>query len=187
MITNTCLGGVICHELNLRFLTPMVNCGIRESVEFFAFVSHLSYYLSLPLQFDESYNGHPVGILIGEYGTIHLYFTHDYSEVTVRKNWEKRVKRVNYDNVVVIMDGDAYSDSVIYEFDNLPIERKVVLTPKEYPNLHSVFTIKNSQYKQGLLLSKGLAHGQVKWFEIFDYVHFINTGEIRANELFKNH
>lgn len=39
LITNTCIGGIIFHDLHLRFCSPTINCGIRDHDEFCYFVA----------------------------------------------------------------------------------------------------------------------------------------------------
>lgn len=46
LITNTCIGGIIFHDLHLRFCSPTINCGIRDHDEFLLFCGNLQYYLS---------------------------------------------------------------------------------------------------------------------------------------------
>ena len=70
LITNTCIGGILYHELHLKFCSPTINCGIRVPEEFITFCEHLDTYLSLPIDFVSSQWKYPVGILHGEFGDI---------------------------------------------------------------------------------------------------------------------
>jgi len=186
LITNTCIGGIISHELHLQFLSPIVNCGIVDHYEFLNFCEHLDYYLTLPLNFVESGRSYPMAVLHGEYGDVTVDFRHYHSQAEAKEKWEARIKRMRWDNLYVLMDGDNCSDDQVAAFDNLPEERKVIITRKEYPELKSVFAITRSDYVQGDILKYGLMKGSVRWFEVFDYVHFFNTGKIRGNALFRN-
>lgn len=186
IIANTCLGGIISHELNQRFCSPTINLGIRIHDEFFAFVEHLDYYLTLPLDFIPTEFHYPVAILHGEYGDVTIYFTHYKNQEQALNKWRERIPRINRDNIFLIMDGDNCSDEQVEHFGRLPIEKKVVITMKPYPAIPSVFPIVHHKYKQGDLLKYGMMDESVRWLEVFDYVHFLNTGEIRANALFRN-
>lgn len=186
IIANTCLGGLIYHQLGEQFCSPTINCGIREPSEFNIFAANLRYYLSLPIDFIPSRFQYPVGVLHGEFGDVTVYFTHYHSEKEAKTKWESRAKRVRYDNVFLLVDGDNCPDQDVYDFDKIPIKNKALISMKEYSGLTSVFTIKNPKYEQGDLLKKKLLHGSLYWFEIFDYVHYFNKGELRTRRLFKN-
>lgn len=186
IIANTCVGGLMSHELNQRFCSPMVNLAIYNHDEFFPFVEHLDYYLELPIEFVPSNYHFPVGILHGEYGNVEIYFVHYTSEDQALNKWRERIPRINRDNMFLIMDGDNCSDEQVEKFSRLPIDNKVIFTMKPYPEIPSVFPITHPQFTQGSLLKNGLKDGALRWFEVFDYVHFFNTGEIRENALFRN-
>ena len=186
LITNTCIGGVLFHDLHLRFCSPTINCGIRDHDEYLLFCTHLRHYLSLPLDFVPSKWKYPVAVLHGEVGDVTVYFTHYHSEEEARSKWRERTARVRYDNLIVLMDGDNCDDCHVETFDRLPIGRKVIITMKEYPQCHSVFAIRRKDYPQGNLLEYGLLRGGARWYELFDYVHFFNTGKIRRNVFFRN-
>ncbi|MBQ6068561.1 MAG: DUF1919 domain-containing protein [Bacteroidales bacterium] len=186
LITNTCMGGIIFHELKLRFCSPTINCGIRDHDEYLLFCAHLEHYLSLDIDFVQSKWKYPVGILHGDPGDVWVYFTHYHSVEEARSKWMERRARVRYDNLVVMMDGDNCLDYHVEAFDRLPMDRKVILTMKEFPQCKSVFAIKRKDYPQGDILEYGLLHGGARWYELFDFVHFFNTGEIRNNALFRN-
>ena len=186
LITNTCIGGLIYHELHLRFCSPTINLGIRIPEEFIIFCEHLDEYLSLPIDFIPSEWGYPVGILHGGFGDIKVYFTHYKTEQEARIKWSERVERVDYNNLFVLMDGDDCSDEQVEMFDRLSVKNKVIITMKEYPQYKSVFTIRRNDYPQGKILEYGLLHGGARWYELFDFVHFLNTGNIRTNAFFHN-
>ena len=186
LITNTCIGGILFHELGLRFCSPTINCGIRDHDEFLLFCNHLEHYLSLPVEFVPSQWKYPVGVLRGEWGDVKVYFTHYRSQEEADSKWKERTARVKYDNLMVLMDGDNCYDSHVEAFDRLPQQRKVIITMKEYPQCQSVFAIKRKDYPQGKLLEYGLLRGGARWYELFDFVHFFNTGKIRNNVFFRN-
>ena len=186
LITNTCVGGILFHDLHLRFCSPTINCGIRDHDEFLTFCGHLEHYLSLPVVMVPSQWSYPVGVLHGDWGDVRVYFTHYHSEEEALTKWEERKARVQYNNLMVLMDGDNCHDCHVEAFDKLPQQRKVIITMKEYPQYRSVFAIKRKDYPQGKLLEYGLLHGGARWYELFDYVHFFNTGKIRGNVFYHN-
>ena len=186
LITNTCIGGIIFHDLHLRFCSPTINCGILDHDEFLLFCGNLQHYLSLPIEFIVSQWKYPVGVLHGSFGDVTINFAHYHSEEEALNKWKERTSRVRYDNLLVLMDGDNCSDNQVKGFNQLPQSRKVIITMKEYPQYQSVYAINRKDYPQGKLLEFGLLHGGARWYELFDYVHFFNTGEIRNNVFFRN-
>ena len=186
LITNTCIGGIMYHELKLRFLSPTINCGIRNHEEFFTFCRYLEHYLSLPLDFIPSQWKYPVAVLHGEHGDITVYFTHYHSQAEAQNKWEERKKRVNPNNTIILMDGDNCTEQQVKAFDSLPQKHKVIITMTEYPEIKSVWAITHPDYRQAQILEYGLWNHTIRWYELFDYVHFFNTGKIRNNALFHN-
>jgi len=186
LITNTCIGGIIYHELNLQFLSPTINCSINEHDEFITFSRNIEHYLSLPLDFIPSKWEYPVAVLHGEPGDVTVHFVHYHSEQEAKTKWEERKKRLKWDNLFVMMDGDNCSDEQVKAFDDMPIKNKVIITMKDYPMYRSVYAIKRPDYVQGDILKYGLMRGAVRGFELFDFVHFFNTGKIKKNALFRN-
>lgn len=189
IIANTCIGGILSHELNLKFLSPTVNVGVFNNEEFFTLCQHLKYYMTLeheligPTPDNHFFNTK----LYGKYGDITFTFGHFNSVNEITQQWEKRKKRINYNNIFIIMDGDNCSDRIVGEFNNLPYKNKVIITKKAYPDNPSVFAITNPNYHKGDILKYGLMNESARWFELFDYVHFFNTGNIRTNALFRHY
>ena len=62
ILTDTCIGGVIYHELGLQFLSPTINLWMHDK-DFYKFVNNLGYYLALPLKFVEGIENYPTAYL----------------------------------------------------------------------------------------------------------------------------
>lgn len=50
ILSNNCLGGVICHELGLRFLSPTINLWMTPS-DFIKYCANLRHYSACKLRF----------------------------------------------------------------------------------------------------------------------------------------
>ncbi len=105
LISNDCIGGVICHDLGEQFRSPLVNVGISND-SYLDFVQNLEYYLSCEIKEkkDDS-KPYPVGILIpkdNEHIAVELNFVHDHSYEAACQSWKKRCTRVNYDSLYFI-------------------------------------------------------------------------------------
>jgi uncharacterized protein (DUF1919 family) len=177
IISSNCLGGVIYHELHLQFKSPTINMYI-EAKDFIKFCKNLEFYLKQELKYlncDE--DGHP----IVELYDIKLHCIHYKDFEEVKQCWNKRVKRVNLDNLFFIMrerDGCTYQD--IIEFDKLPYKNKVIFVHKEMPEIKSAYYIKNTEVNDdpnnkiiGLTAYEGIYTGK-RYIDEFDYVGFLN-------------
>lgn len=67
--------------------------------DFLKFVLNLKEYISKDLIFVEREYDDPVGLL----DDIRIYFNYSKTEEEARLNWDKRKKRINYDNLFIIM------------------------------------------------------------------------------------
>jgi len=185
LITNTCIGGIVYHDLGLRFLSPTINCGIRDHAEFFTFCIHLRHYLSLPLDFITTQWSYPVATLHGDYGDVTVYFSHYKTREQAADRWEERKGRVNWDNIVVLMDGDNCTPDQVAAFAALPQSHKVIFTMSQRASCACEFPLNHPDYKPTELLEYGPLHGALRWYELLDVVQFLNSGRIRRNPLAK--
>lgn len=72
---------------------------------------------------------------------IEIHFLHYKSEEEARVKWKKRVKRINYDNMLVkFCDRDECTEQHIKEFDNLQFKNKICFSSKKYKEYESVVT-----------------------------------------------
>lgn len=135
ILSNCCLGGMLYRKLGLEMLSPTINmfCLGKDWIEF---VSNYKYYLKCEMKqyIDEvSMNGlrgteqfFPKGILDEK---LIWYFNHDKTAEGAINNWNRRCKRVNLDNVVVVEI--ILNDDAAYAFDALPTKRKLGIYHKD--------------------------------------------------------
>lgn len=128
ILSSNCWAGVCYHRLGLEFLSPTINM-FFNCHDFIKFMKDLDYYLSLPVEFVEMcfettlQRDYPVGLI----GDIRLNFNHytDFNDAVAC--WEKRKKRLNKNNIVVVSYTDCEDDATA--FDNLPYANKMQFTP----------------------------------------------------------
>ena len=196
IISNTCIGGVITHAVGEQFRSPTVNLVIYEE-EFLTFCEHLADYARcelVPADPDLAARmGHPVGTLLGsEAGLpdITVYFVHYKTFDEARAAWHKRFARVNYNNLFFLMDrGMDARPEILDRFHALPYPHKVFFThredPERWPNTFRLSYYTERDYKVGFMYTfvrRGLL--QYRVLDEFDFVHWLNTGEIRRNPIF---
>lgn len=181
LITNNCIGGIISHDMHLRFLSPTINLGFDDA-EFIRFVANLDEYLRLPVEeVVEKKCDYPVGVIHGSAGMVRIFFMHYKTFEEAVAKWEERKKRVNMDNIYVIMEGNSCDEKMLEDFDKLDFEHKVVLTDGIHENIRSSFPILGDFYGKSYWYGKLLEYpknGFHRYLECFDYVKFFNTGMI---------
>lgn len=145
IISNTCIGGIIYNDLKVPFFSPTINLYIRPK-DFVKFCNNLKLYIDLPLE-EVPYNKE-IGYPVVKLGDILLYCKHYNSFEDFRKAWERRIKRINWNNLFIIMtDRDfippvknnveitSCSEEVLKKFDNLPFKDKIcIVKNKRYCN-----------------------------------------------------
>lgn len=124
LLCNNCLGGVIFHELNLKFLSPTINLWMYPA-DFIKYCSNLSHYSKCNLEFVDFYRyfpnfqgkSYPVALL----DDIVIFFQHYKTEDEARKKWEERTKRINYDNIhCILSERDGCTIEHLKAFSKLP-------------------------------------------------------------------
>ena len=88
------MGGVILHELGERFNSPTVNLFFKAE-DYLKFLENLDYYLKQALVEVESEKNYPVAKL----DDITIYFMHYSSFDEAKTTWQKRVARINKNNL----------------------------------------------------------------------------------------
>lgn len=177
IISINCNGCTISHDLGLRFNSQFVNLWLSPS-DFLEYVKNMDYYNSIPLSFikDEKYS-HPVGYVDG----LKIYFTHYLSESDARMKWEERKKRINKNNIFLMMtDQEGCTIEQMREFDALPYNNKVIFTHIPYKDIKSAFYIKGFENNNmvGKLNGWTGKFSIKKYYDQFDYVKWFNEGII---------
>lgn len=175
IISNNCVGGIICHDLGLKFNSPCVNQGMIAR-DYIKFLKDMDYYLSLtPIPLNKYYRD--TDFMLTQLGDIECIFAHEENVQTAISKWEKRKSRINKDNMFVFMADSfecTYDD--IKEFDALPIKNKVIFTHLPYPEFNSVYYIEGfeNQSEIGVLSDWKPGFWKRRVVDEFDYVSFLN-------------
>ena len=166
-----CVGCCMLNDVGARFNSPFVNLYL-EAKDFLKYLERPEYYNSQAIHFIESEN-FPVGFL----GDVKIYFVHYKSEEDAQQAWERRVKRINYDNLFVIFsdrEGCTYTD--LKRFDNLPFANKIVFVHKNYPEIKSGIYIKGFEDEEcvGNLINWEPGVLGKRYYDNFDFVSWFN-------------
>lgn len=171
-----CVGGLIRHELGLRFNTPTIDLWFNAS-GYVRFLSKLDWYLSRELKEIVTSEVYPVGML----DDIKVFFMHYSPFEEASAKWRERCTRINRENLYVMMvEGAGCTEETVKEFDRLPYKNKVIFTGKEYPNVESAIHIPGSGQLSGEVIDlcryKSKFTGK-RWIDEFDNVNFFNSGK----------
>ncbi|MBE6067110.1 MAG: DUF1919 domain-containing protein [Clostridium lundense] len=173
LISSNCNGGFIMHDLDLKFLTPTVNLFFFPE-DFIKFIENLNFYLQQKLEFTtkEGYK-YPIGKLYD----IEIHFMHYSNEEEAKEKWGERSKRINYDNLYIMMtDRDGCTEEIIKRFNNLSYKNKVLFTNKEYKQYSSTFYIKGFENQEGIghIFKFKNIFGK-KYYDNFNYINWFNN------------
>lgn len=176
IISMNCTGGILSHDLNLKFLSPTVNLYFRAE-DFIKFCERLDYYLSIDT-FTECKDPKIVGdrkYPIAYLDDIVVFFVHYKSFSEAVSKWNERKKRVNKDNIAIFnTDREGMTESLKQRFEKLPY-RKVMFVNHPQPKYKSCFYIPGYESEQ----SVGIITDHDSWdgkrpIDIFDWVTFLN-------------
>lgn len=143
IISNNCWGGLVYQHYGLPYKTPTVGLFFFAD-DYIKFIYNIKEYFNTPLEFislNESkycivlkeYGGECVSCPIARCGDIEIIFMHYRSPEEAKEKWMRRVKRINWNNVIYKfseMNGCTKGD--LLAFDSFPVEKKVVFTHKDY-------------------------------------------------------
>ena len=171
-LASNCTAGIIYHRLGMKFLSPTINMFIWQD-DFLKFVLDLPHYLDQKLRFIETDEGYPVAML----DDIKLYFNHYKTNEEAEEKWEERKKRMNMDNLFILMcDRDGITDEDMLRLNEVNCRNKVVLTAKEHPEVDFAFQLPeyaNEDYV-GYYLGKNAITDKTVVEKHFDFVKWLN-------------
>ncbi len=159
IISNNCWGGFMYQSCRIKYNTPFIGL-YMYAPEYIALLRNLKYNLSQPLHFityeQSKYKGivspkYILGVL-GDTG-IEIVFMHYHLQEEILEKWNRRLKRINWDNMIVKFSDTAYgcTAELIEEFDRMPFANKVCFTAKAYPKCNNVILMKEYAGKDFVL------------------------------------
>lgn len=132
IIANDCIGGIIYHDLKLKFQSPTINLFFDSSHDYIEYLSHIEYYSKKrPIEIHRDGIDYPIGEILNGNKSIIIHFMHYHSFAEAEAKWVERGKRINYKNIVVIWHvgnevGPSNSDLKV--FDSLDFSKKMLIT-----------------------------------------------------------
>lgn len=183
LITNNCVGGIMYHDLGLRFMSPTINLFFQKSDDFFTFVDDIDYYVKqTPTQVFEDGKNYPIGEFEKDGKTIRVYFMHYNSFEDAVFKWKERGKRINYDNLYVVMEypEEIHKTDIAYKnFKNIKYKNKRMITkPVGFKDDELVdIGLYDNKFFWGKLLRHKSKFSKKRYLDDFDYVYFLNENQ----------
>ena len=185
IFSNNCVGGVIYHDLGERFNSPTVNLWFKRE-DFFTLLDDLDYYLNAEIveAFEKGID-YPVGRIYRGDAFITIYFMHYGSFSDAVEKWKERAKRVNKDNLFVVLEYPAINDTdeqqteIKSRFDAIPYSNKVMLTKRSALSGKNIVHMRfyDEPHHSGKILERKDERSVKRYLDDFDYVSFLNSGK----------
>lgn len=172
-LTPNCMGGLLFHDLGLRFCSPTVNTMLYQT-DFVKFVIGLDDYLSYELEF---FNHPEYTFPCAHLGDITIHFTHYKTEEEARSKWLERSKRIDKENIfVTCAERDGLTKEDILKLGNIKVRGLMVFTYNDYPDIPYAVQIKKykNQGEVGNVLRKTVINGAREYEQYFDFVKWFN-------------
>ena len=183
LLCPNCLGGILFHDLGLKFNSPTVNLMLTQK-DFLQFVQNLDVYRKGTLTFfKDSELACPCAYLqVKNYPDVKITFTHYHNEQEAHLKWNERYTRIKKDNVFICLqerDGITYED--IKRLASLKVKGIVVFTAHRYDDIP--YTVYMDKYKSdgevGNILKKNHISGKREYEQYFDFVKWFNEADGR--------
>ncbi len=176
MISMNCIGGVLAHDLGIRFNSPTVNLYFRAG-DFIRFCENMTHYLSVAEMVpctDPAVIGdraYPVAYL----DDLVLFLVHYASVEEANRKWQERKARVSMDNLVLLAtDRDGMTEELKDRFEKLPY-RKVLFSKQPDPVHPSCVYIPGYEGQESLgLITNPVGYLGKRMIDQFDWVDFLN-------------
>lgn len=180
IVANNCVGGVMYHDLGLKFLTPTVNLFFKAD-EYLEFAKNFQYYMQCELQEKaDNTRNYPVGVIVpldDAHIPIHLFFQHYTSFKEAANKWNERKRRINYQKICFIWEfyDTLYDLRLAEEFDKLPV-KKLLITHRYIEGLSSqcVVNCYDNDKPIAKILEVNKKTGR-RYLDEIDWVSFLNT------------
>lgn len=182
IISNNCWGGMTSEVYGLQKSSPTVGCYFYAD-DYLKFIEHLAHYISLDLAFisaDEAkhkdwiYDDGSEKYPIGQLGDIEIIFLHYPNKEIAKEKWDRRCKRINWDNLVFKFSHQnhfTYQDLERFDKMSLP-GKKILFVNNPMPELSCALYYPGYEDKDYLLNDTFWGH------RYFDVSKFLNEGII---------
>ncbi len=157
IICNNCVGGGIYHKLGMQYTSPTIGLFFFSN-DYIKFLESFDYYIKQPLrfkttsfhrtikEFQQNTQPYPIGVLDDE---IEIHFLHYHNEKEALEKWNRRTRRLNFDNLFFIYSdggggvagagGYDFLEEFFERYERLPFQYKIFFSSKPRWGKCSVF------------------------------------------------
>ncbi len=178
IICNNCTGGVILHDLGLKFDTPTINTLFYCADDFIFFIANIrEFSKSDVFKVDDPNYSYPVGGIKLDGRIIKIGFVHYLTFEEAKCKWIERFARVDFDNMIILWEGKDIGEKELISLNTLKGKKMVI------SNVNEIFSDKFSFYKgsslyenwfPGKILEYKNIFGLKRFLDDFDYIRLIN-------------
>lgn len=178
IFSNDCIAGVFMKNYELPCKSPMINCAMWPD-DYIKYLKNIEHYMKCDLVEKKTEYSFPVGDLVSEeFGNIEIRFMHYASFKEAKTLWKRRSKRIDLNNMNVILDLNPYmeaSEDAIQDFINLPYNKVLITTDKfrDTPCSHYI-DMGNKIMIKGIMLKYKNLRGY-RYYDDFDIVGWLNN------------
>lgn len=177
IISNNCWGGMIYESYNLPKMSPTVGL-FFEAKDYIKFISKIKYYLKQELKFidvkqsNRYKNGNDINCIVGMLDDVELYFLHYKTKEEVLEKWSRRIKRINYDNILYkFNDQNGCTEEDLANFLKLPYKNKIFFTIKDFNIKNkSIIKLKKKRGETSVVASQE-PFGSSKYINVNDLIN----------------
>lgn len=145
IISNNCWGGLVYQYFGLPYNSPTIGLFFMDD-DYIKFLEKFDYYISQPLKFitieESRYKqklqsestakmSYPIALL----DDVEIHFLHYKSTTEAKEKWNRRLKRINRNRILVKMSQRSLnSDDILDRFEALPFKNKICFTEHKRKN-----------------------------------------------------
>lgn len=176
IIANNCWAGVCYEYFNIRKNSPTIGLYFYAD-EYIIFLENLKYYMNCELHFIDTVKSKHFNdlkmkkqenVIVGMLDDIEIIFLHYSSEKEAKEKWDRRVKRINWDNLIIkfsYMNG--CTDELVDRFEKIDYKKKFILVSKEFSQYDNAFILPGLNGEQ-------IKNDTLKFNKYFDLYKFLN-------------
>ena len=180
IISCNCIGGMVYHDLKMKFLSPTINLYI-DTPDFIKMCLNLKDYMEKELV-DANNKDYPIGIL----GDIKIHVLHYKSFKEAKESWDKRKERINYEKIfVIISDRDNFSENLLDSIDKIPY-KKVLYSHKKIEKDYVVYVEKDKKFNTVRTLTDFINFKGIRKYEYYFDIYKWLSGKYTVKECLKN-
>lgn len=171
-----CWGGVTYHSLGLRFESPFINMFLLEE-DYMHFLGDPKSYIVHEIRYKKTgwseimKKEYPVADCDG----IEMHFNHFNSFEEAKSSWDKRKKRINWDNILAMMFTDK--PDVAEKFLEMKYSKRILFTSFKIDNKDVVYLDLNN-YRDGIDLWTAVNDTAKGKYVNYDIFRMMTDGEI---------